>query len=135
MMNRELRKEKSIQTALKTRLAVAVLAGLGILLIAACSGKGKAEPNRYDPCVEMKTEGENVSKLDREIESLAAERKAAARGNDTAKVAALDAKLARKKELMGMNKAALQKASRNCDEDMKAYHRYPENPQHKSEFP
>lgn len=119
----------------KAKAPLAALAALAILVVPACSGKGKARPNRYDPCAEMKTEGENLSKLDGEIETLTAERNAASRENDSAKVASLDAKLQRKTDLRRMNQAALEKASRNCDEEMKSLHRYPEPPEHEAGYP
>lgn len=113
----------------------AAMAGLALLMVPACSGKGKARPNRYDPCVEMKAEGENLSKLDGEMEALTAERKAASRDNDTAKVASLNAKLERKAELRQMNQASLQKASGKCDEEMRSLGRYNEPPKPRSDYP
>lgn len=119
----------------RARIRTAALAGLALALIASCGGHGKTAQTRYDPCKEMRMEGENVSKLQHEIEDLSEERNAASKNNDSAKVESLNAKLERKTELMRMNKVALQKASENCDAEMKFLHRYPESPQHKNSYP
>jgi hypothetical protein len=111
------------------------LAGMLAALIPSCSSQTKAAPKPYDPCVEMKKEGENVAGLERDIEALTTARKKASEENDSAKVRSLNAKLEQKAGLMRMDKAALQRTSENCDAEMKSLHRYPETPQHKSEFP
>jgi hypothetical protein len=120
----------------RVRAAVsAVFAVLAATLIPSCSSHGKTAQARYDPCKEMKKEGENVSQLQHEIEDLSEERNAASKDNDSAKVESLNAKLERKTELMQMNKVALQKASENCDAEMKSLHRYPESPRHRNSYP